>query len=158
MKIQLTFLMFDKHKVWWANWLTTRSRPDLAFSVGAASRLIHRRPRYVISMCEHIMKYVNLTSSLALTYRQCATGDMGQQQELQVAKSMDTMQILRLGPTPSFEGTLKGYLKGTLKVPLKVLSPPTPPPPRRSEALRVPLRYPLSPPLSPPLRYPLSPP
>ena len=33
-------------------WLTTRSRPDLAFSVGAASRLIHRRPRYVISMCE----------------------------------------------------------------------------------------------------------
>ena len=74
-------------------WLTTRSRPDLAFSVGAASRLIHRRPRYVISMCEHIMKYVNLTSSLALTYRQCATGDMGQQQELQVAKSMDTMQI-----------------------------------------------------------------
>ena len=35
----------------------------------------------------------------------------------------------RLGPTPSFEGTLKGYLKGTLKVPLKVLSPHPPPPP-----------------------------
>ena len=39
------------------------------------------------------MKYVNLTSSLALTYRQCAKGDMGQQQELQVAESMDSMQI-----------------------------------------------------------------
>ena len=74
-------------------WLTTRSRPDLAFSVGAASRLIHRRPRYVISMCEHILKYVKSTRSLALTYRQCVRGDMGPQQELQVAKSMDTLQI-----------------------------------------------------------------
>ena len=91
--INLTEIRHAQGMVGELTWLTTRSRPDLAFSVGAASRLIHRRPRYVISMCEHIMKYVNLTRSLALTYRQCARGDMGQQQELQVAKSMDTMQI-----------------------------------------------------------------
>ena len=91
--INLTEIRQAQGMVGELTWLTTRSRPDLAFSVGAASRLIHRRPRYVISMCEHIMKYVNLTRSLALTYRQCARGDMGQQQELQVAKSMDTMQI-----------------------------------------------------------------
>ena len=74
-------------------WLTTRSRPDLAFSVGAASRLIHRRPRYVLEMCGQILKYVNTTKSLALTYRRCEPGDMGDQQELQVSKSMDSLQI-----------------------------------------------------------------
>ena len=74
-------------------WLTTRSRPDLAFSVGAASRLIHRRPQYVLEMCDQILKYVHTTKSLALTYRRCEPGDMGDQQELQVSKSMDSLQI-----------------------------------------------------------------
>jgi len=56
------------------NWLTTRSRPDLAFSVGLVARLIHRRPHYVLELCEHLMKYVNYTRDLALVYVKCGEG------------------------------------------------------------------------------------
>ena len=74
-------------------WLTTRSRPDLAYSVGIASRLIHRRPKYVLEMCSQILRYVNHTKQLALTYRRCKLGDMGTSNELQVAKSLDSLQV-----------------------------------------------------------------
>ena len=75
------------------NWLTTRSRPDLAFSVGLVARLIHRRPHYVLELCEHLMKYVNYTRDLALVYVKCGEGNLGQHEELQVAKGVDALQI-----------------------------------------------------------------
>ena len=75
------------------NWLTTRSRPDLAFSVGLVARLIHRRPRYVLDLCDHLMKYVNYTRDSALVYVRCGKGDLGEHEELQVAKGLDTLQI-----------------------------------------------------------------
>ena len=64
------------------NWLTTRSRPDLAFSVGLVARLIHRRPHYVLDLCEPLMKYVNYTRDLALVYVKCGEGNLGQHEEL----------------------------------------------------------------------------
>ena len=75
------------------NWLTTRSRPDLAYSVGLAARLIHRRPHYVLELCDHMMRYVNSTKDLALVYVKCGEGDLGDHEELQVAKGLDTLQI-----------------------------------------------------------------
>ena len=85
------------------NWLTTRSRPDLAYSVGLLARLIHRRPCYVLELCEHLMKYVNHTKSLSLVYKKCGEGNLGDQEELQVAKGLDTLQIFSDGFGPVHE-------------------------------------------------------
>ena len=74
-------------------WLTTRSRPDLSYSVGVASRLIHRRPHAVVKMCEHILRYVNGTVDEALVYRPCKSGDMGEEDELQFPRSPNSLQI-----------------------------------------------------------------
>ena len=74
-------------------WLTTRSRPDLSYSVGVASRLIHRRPKAVVKMCEHILRYVNATVDEALVYRLCSEGDVGTEEELQFLRSPHRLQI-----------------------------------------------------------------
>lgn len=74
-------------------WLTTRSRPDLAYSVGLASRLVHRRPRYVVELCNHILRYLQATVELSMVYRPCKSGDMGKQDELQVPKSLNSLQV-----------------------------------------------------------------
>ena len=39
------------------------------------------------------MKYVNYTRDLALVYVRCGEGDLGEHEELQVAKGLDTLQI-----------------------------------------------------------------
>ena len=74
-------------------WLTTRSRPDISYGVGIASRLIHRRPQYTISLCEHLMRYINGSLQMALTYRKCQDGDMGECDGLQAAKSMENLLV-----------------------------------------------------------------
>ena len=74
-------------------WLTTRSRPDLSYSVGVVSRLIHRRPKAVVKMCEHILRYVNATVDEALVYRPCSEGDVGTEEELQFLRSPHRLQI-----------------------------------------------------------------
>ena len=75
------------------NWLTTRSRPDLAYSVGVLARLLHRRPLYVLELCDHVLKYANATKDLGLEYSKCGPGNLGEKEELQVAKGLDTLQI-----------------------------------------------------------------
>ena len=75
------------------NWLTTRSRPDLAYSVGVLARLLHRRPRYVLELSDQVMKYVNATKDMSLVYSKCGPGNLGENEELQVAKGLDTLQI-----------------------------------------------------------------
>ena len=50
-------------------WLVGRSRPDLAYGVGALARLIHRRPGYVNRLASHMMRYLNDTKDLGLIYK-----------------------------------------------------------------------------------------
>ena len=39
-------------------WLTTRSRPDVAYTVGVMSRLLHKRPGYVVEIGQQCLKYL----------------------------------------------------------------------------------------------------
>lgn len=56
--------------------------------MGLAARLSHRRPRYVLELCDHILKYVNFTKDLSLVYKKCDGGNLGVHEELQVAKGL----------------------------------------------------------------------
>ena len=40
------------------NWVTQRSRPDLAYASGLVSRLLHRRPTYACRLARHVMRYL----------------------------------------------------------------------------------------------------
>jgi len=50
------------------SWLASRSRPDLSYSVGVMSRLLHRRPRYVCYLGWWAMRYVAGTYNKVLNY------------------------------------------------------------------------------------------
>lgn len=50
------------------SWLASRSRPDLSYSVGVMSRLLHRRPRYVCYLGWWAMRYVAGTYNKVLHY------------------------------------------------------------------------------------------
>ena len=51
------------------NWVTQRSRPDLAYATGLVSRLLHRRPTYACKLAWHVMKYLKATPGRGLCYR-----------------------------------------------------------------------------------------
>ena len=53
-----------------------RTRPDLAFGVGAMSRLIHRRPSYVVKMGYYMLRYLQGTKGHALEYRRALNPDL----------------------------------------------------------------------------------
>lgn len=63
-------------------WIASRTRPDIAYIVGAMSRLLHRPPGYVCKLGAHLMKYLNGTQEVGLEFH----GQVGQQRkELVVA-------------------------------------------------------------------------
>ena len=51
-----------------AMWLSGRSRPDICYTTGVMSRLLHRRPRYACEIGEHLLKYLNRTQNRKLEY------------------------------------------------------------------------------------------
>ena len=51
-----------------AMWLAGRTRPDVAFATGLLARLMHRRPRYTLKLAEHLLKYLNGTTTRCLYY------------------------------------------------------------------------------------------
>ena len=57
------------------------------------ARMIHRCPRYVLTLCDHLLKYVNQTYDLSLKYVKCAPGNLGDNEDLQIAKGLATFQI-----------------------------------------------------------------
>ena len=73
-------------------WLSTRTRPDLAFGVGLLGRLVHKRPQTVISLGMHMLKYIKNTSDWGLVYEQCSNGDFGEEDELQQPRTVGRVQ------------------------------------------------------------------
>ena len=51
------------------NWITQRSRLDLAYATGLVSRLLHRRPSYACKLAWHIMRYLKATPERGLRYQ-----------------------------------------------------------------------------------------
>ena len=50
-------------------WLTTRTRPDVAYTVGVVSRLLHKRPGYVVEVGQQCLKYLCGSASKKLQYK-----------------------------------------------------------------------------------------
>lgn len=48
-------------------WVTTRTRPDVAYATSLVSRLLHRRPRYAKEMADCIFNYLAATAKRMLT-------------------------------------------------------------------------------------------
>ena len=53
-------------------WIAGRTRPDISYSIGVLSRLMHRRPRYVKAMMMGLLKYLRTTVERCLDYRKPA--------------------------------------------------------------------------------------
>ena len=49
-------------------WLAGRSRPDICYTTGVLSRLLHRRPKYACELGEHLLRYLNGTQDKKLEY------------------------------------------------------------------------------------------
>lgn len=49
-------------------WLSNGTRGDIAFAIGAVSRILHKRPKYEVFLAENILKYVNKTKLYVLEY------------------------------------------------------------------------------------------
>ena len=73
-------------------WLSTRTRPDLAFGVGLLGRLVHKRPQLVAKLGLHMLKYVKKTSSWGLIYEKCREADLGEDGELQQLRTVGRVQ------------------------------------------------------------------
>ena len=50
-------------------WLTTRTRPDVAYMVGVMSRLLHKRLGYVVEVGQQCLKYLCGSASKKLQYK-----------------------------------------------------------------------------------------
>ena len=73
-------------------WLSTRTRPDLSFGVGLLGRWVHKKPRAVIQLGHHMLKYVCGTQTHGLVYEKCRDGDFGEDGELQQTRSTSRVQ------------------------------------------------------------------
>ena len=49
-------------------WVMTRSRPDICFAISLMTRLLHRRPSYVVELGKHVVKYLAGTKSMGLKF------------------------------------------------------------------------------------------
>ena len=50
-------------------WVMGRTRPDLAYSVGLLSRLLHRRPQYVGKLAQQVLRYLAGSPEEGLTFK-----------------------------------------------------------------------------------------
>ena len=49
-------------------WLMTRSRPDICYAVSLMTRLLHRRPSYVVELGRHVVRYLAESKSMGLKF------------------------------------------------------------------------------------------
>lgn len=71
----------------------TRVRVDVAFHVGFASRMIHKRPKMVLKLVEEILGYLRQTEDMGLRYQKVDTGcDYGSEGELKFAKAINHVE------------------------------------------------------------------
>lgn len=75
------------------HWLTTHTRPDSAYYVGVASRLMHKRPRYACHLAEEILKHLKSTKDLGLRYEKISRGDdFGEDNHLRFPRSVSHVE------------------------------------------------------------------
>ncbi len=85
-------------------WLSTKSRPDIAYGVGAIGRMVHQRPNYAYEMGVHILKYLFGTLEHGLIYRKCPQGDLGGTDQLQLPRSTSRIELYAdISYSPSHE-------------------------------------------------------
>ena len=85
-------------------WLSTKSRPDIAYGVGAIGRMVHQRPNYAYEMGVHILKYLFGTLEYGLIYRKCPQGDLGGTDQLQLPRSTSRIELYAdISYSPSHE-------------------------------------------------------
>ena len=53
-------------------WISSRTRPDVAYGTGLLARMMHRRPKYTVQLAEHLLRYLRASTTRSLRYR---TGD-----------------------------------------------------------------------------------
>ena len=56
-------------------WISSRTRPDVAYGTGLLARMMHRRPRYTVQLAEHLLRYLRASETRSLRYK---TGDGGE--------------------------------------------------------------------------------
>ena len=49
-------------------WVMTRSRPDICYGVSVMTRLLHRRPAYVVQLGWHLLRYLHGAKSFGLKF------------------------------------------------------------------------------------------
>ena len=75
-------------------WLAGRTRPDIAFTTGAISRMLHRRPRYACLIAQHLLRYLNGTRYAGLDYVE-KIEDRGKVEGCEeVKKGLSTMEVM----------------------------------------------------------------
>ncbi len=74
-------------------WLSTRSRPDISYSVGTLGRMLHKRPRYVVQLAQHLLRYLNGSPGVGLLYKPCGVGDLGNEDQLSQPRSTDRIDV-----------------------------------------------------------------
>ena len=71
-------------------WVSTRTRVDIAFAVGAMSRRLHRDPTGALRIGEQILSYLRKSPGLGIQYSPCEPTEMD---ENQVPRMMDTIEV-----------------------------------------------------------------
>lgn len=49
-------------------WVMTRSRPDICFATSFMTRLLHKRPSYVVELGKHVLRYLAGSKSMGLMF------------------------------------------------------------------------------------------
>eukprot|EP00435_Cladocopium_sp_Y103_P024766 s1820_g6.t1 len=52
-------------------WVASRTRPDIAYSVGVMGRLLHKRPGYVKHIALQTLKYLRQTTNKTIKFNFC---------------------------------------------------------------------------------------
>ena len=81
-------------------WLSTKSRPDVAFATGALGRMVHQRPNYPYGLGLHILKVLYGALEYGLLYKGCVQGDLGSSDHLQLPRSNSCLCGHFLPPKP----------------------------------------------------------
>ena len=81
------------------SWLSTRSRPDIAYAVARMSQYATRAPRFVISIGNQVLRYLHGTADLALEYHDKDWASHGQLPKLRDDSLLELYSDASHGPS-----------------------------------------------------------
>ena len=50
-------------------WISSRTRPDVAYGTGLLARMMHRRPKYTVQLAGQLLNYLKSTNGRCVHYR-----------------------------------------------------------------------------------------